>query len=97
MKPRRLSLENRRHQALAEHRLNLVNLRREFFYITPTEVKALLTNADGSVLEFVAQPEADEWHQSANSRRNAGITAPESGPMFPASAEPQPPSHASSA
>ncbi|HEX5946172.1 MAG TPA: DUF4041 domain-containing protein [Acidimicrobiales bacterium] len=72
-----VSLENRLHQALANRRMNLVNQRREFFYATPTEVKALLTQADGSVLEFVEEPEADEWHQSQNSRRDAGITTPD--------------------
>lgn len=71
-----VSLENRLHQALAERRLNLVNQRREFFYATPHEVKALLTEADGSVLEFIEEPEADEWHQSENSRRNACIAIP---------------------
>ncbi len=69
-----VSLENRLHHALAERRLNLVNQRREFFYATPTEVKALLTQADGSVLEFIEEPEADEWHQSENARRHAGVT-----------------------
>jgi hypothetical protein len=70
-----VSLENRLHHALAERRLNLVNQRREFFYATPTEVKALLTQADGSVLEFIEEPEADEWHQSENARRHAGVAA----------------------
>jgi Domain of unknown function (DUF4041)/Protein of unknown function (DUF2510)/T5orf172 domain len=70
-----VSLENRLHHALADRRLNLVNQRREFFYATPTEVKALLTQADGSVLEFIDEPEADEWHQSENARRHAGVTA----------------------
>jgi hypothetical protein len=65
-----VSLETRLHQALAERRVNLVNLRREFFYATPTEVKEILTTADGSVLEFIEEPEADEWHQSANARRS---------------------------
>ncbi len=69
-----VSLENRLHHALAERRLNLVNQRREFFHATPTEVKALLTQADGSVLEFIEEPEADEWHQSENARRHAGVT-----------------------
>jgi hypothetical protein len=71
-----VSLENRLHHGLADRRLNLVNQRREFFYATPTEVKALLTEADGSVLEFVEEPEADEWHQSENARRRAGVTVP---------------------
>lgn len=71
-----VSLENRLHHALADRRLNLVNQRREFFYATPTEVKALLTQADGSVLEFIEEPEADEWHQSENARRHVSVTPP---------------------
>jgi hypothetical protein len=71
-----VSLEGRLHQTLAERRLNRVNLRREFFYATPAEVRDLLTQADGSLLEFVEAPEADEWHQSENSRRHAGVVTP---------------------
>lgn len=84
-----VSLENRLHQALTDRRLNLVNQRREFFYANPAEVRELLTQADGSVLEFVEHPEAEEWHQSENSRRNAGIVAPGPVAATPASAAPQ--------
>jgi hypothetical protein len=64
-----VSLETRLHQAFQDRRVNMVNLRREFFYATPTEVRDVLTQADGSVLEFVEEPEADEWHQSENARQ----------------------------
>jgi hypothetical protein len=64
-----VSLETRLHHAFQERRVNMVNLRREFFYATPTEVRDVLTQADGSVLEFVDEPEADEWHQSENARQ----------------------------
>jgi len=66
-----VTLEARLHQAFADRRVNLVNLRREFFFATPTEVRAVLAEADGSVLEFVEDPEADEWHQSVNVRRDS--------------------------
>jgi hypothetical protein len=65
-----VSLELRLHQAFQDRRVNMVNLRREFFYATPIEVRDVLTRADGSVLEFVEDPEADEWHQSVNARRD---------------------------
>ena len=72
-----VSLETRLHHAFKDRRVNMVNLRREFFYATPTEVRDVLTQADGSVLEFVEEPEADEWHQSTNARRQlAGAQAP---------------------
>lgn len=70
-----VALENRLHHALEDRRLNLVNARREFFYAAPSEVKALLTAADGSVLEFIEEPEADEWHQSLNARRRMRAAA----------------------
>lgn len=71
-----VSLETRLHQALADRRLNLVNLRREFFNATPAEVQALLTAADGSLLEFIETPEAEEWHQSVNARKPVFTVAP---------------------
>ena len=70
-----VSLELRLHQAFQDRRVNMVNLRREFFYATPIEVRDVLTRADGSVLEFVEDPEADEWHQSVNARRDRAAPA----------------------
>lgn len=64
-----VGLEGRLHAALADRRVNRVNLRREFFYATPREVGELLTSFDGSVLSFVEHPDAEEWHQSENARR----------------------------
>lgn len=70
-----VTLESHLHRAFADRRVNLVNLRREFFYATPTEVESVLTSADGSLFEFVEAPEADEWHQSVNARRQSGVGA----------------------
>jgi hypothetical protein len=64
-----VGIETKLHQGLADKRVNRVNLRREFFYATPKEVEAMLASLDGSLLSFVEQPEADEWHQSENERR----------------------------
>lgn len=52
-------------------RLDLVNLRREFFYATPQEVHDALNSEDGLavVTEFTDTPEAAEWHESENTRR----------------------------
>ncbi len=63
-----VSLEQRLHQALASKRVNLINLRREFFYATPAEVKVVLEQHEGALLSFAEHPEAEEWHQSENSR-----------------------------
>lgn len=65
-----VGLETRLHQALREKRVNLVNLRREFFYATPAEVRDLLTQFEGNhLLSFDEAPEAVEWHQSENTRK----------------------------
>ncbi|MBL8775505.1 MAG: DUF4041 domain-containing protein [Acidimicrobiales bacterium] len=73
-----VSLETALHQRLADRRVNLVNLRREFFYATPVEVEALLQELEGSVLEFTELAEAIEWRQSETTRRDgvhAGVEA----------------------
>jgi hypothetical protein len=63
-----VTLESKLHQALAQRRVNLVNQRREFFYASPDEVRGLISRHGGTVLSFVAEPEASEWHQSQNAR-----------------------------
>ena len=67
-----VGLETKLHQALADKRVNLVNMRREFFYATPAEVRDLLKQFEGNhLLSFEENPEAVEWHQSENTRRIA--------------------------
>lgn len=67
-----VGLETKLHQALADKRVNLVNLRREFLYATPGDVRDLLQQFEGNhLLTFVEEFEAVEWHQSENTRREA--------------------------
>jgi hypothetical protein len=71
-----VGLETRLHQALAAKRVNLVNMRREFFYAEPRDVLDLLEQFEGKdkVLSFEETPEAEEWHISENSRpEGAGV------------------------
>lgn len=65
-----VDLEKRLHDRFARQRVNLVNLRREFFYATPQEVHDALNSEDGLavVTEFTDMPEAAEWHESENTR-----------------------------
>jgi hypothetical protein len=64
-----VGLEAQLHRAFADRRVNLVNERREFFYVTPTEVKEALATIDGNaLLSYDEAPEALEWHQSENIR-----------------------------
>ena len=59
-----ITLENELHKAFADRRVNHVNERREFFFATPTEVRELLVEKVGGLLEFNEQPEAPEYYQS---------------------------------
>lgn len=62
-----VSLENELHKALAHRRVNFVNQRREFFFATPAEVRDLLLQKVGGLLEFNETPEAPEYYQSKES------------------------------
>ena len=70
-----VTLETQLHQALAKRKVNMVNNRREFFYATPAEVKDLLQRFEGNMLEYTDAPEALEWHQSENIRRELSPAA----------------------
>jgi hypothetical protein len=55
-----VGLETRLHHEFADRRVNLVNLRREFFRVTPAEVREVLIRHRGSIIEWVDDPEAAE-------------------------------------
>jgi hypothetical protein len=59
-----VGIEQAMHERLSEARVNLVNLRREFFRATPAEVKAHLSELSGELLEFHELAEAIEYRQS---------------------------------
>jgi hypothetical protein len=65
-----VSLEAALHNRLADRRVNLVNSRREFFYATPQEVRAIIEEMGNDYLvEYVEQPEAWEWFESGGPKR----------------------------
>lgn len=64
-----VGLETALHHEFASRRVNLVNHRREFFYIKPQAVKEALLRLRGDLLEFHDSVEALEWRQSQNSRQ----------------------------
>jgi hypothetical protein len=70
-----VGLETRLHHHFADRRVNLVNLRREFFRITPAEVRDVLLRHQGSIIEWIDDPEAAEWRQSETSRRQLETSA----------------------
>lgn len=54
------------HHALADRRVNRINLRREFFRATPLEVRDVLADVAGShLLEYTDFAEASEWRALA--------------------------------
>jgi hypothetical protein len=59
-----VAAESELHRAFAERRVNLVNLRREFFFATPGEVREVLLEKVGNLLEFAEEPEATQYLQS---------------------------------
>jgi len=59
-----VELEAQLHKLMEDRRVNRVNLRREFFYAAPEEVKAHLVEVAGDILTFIDTPEAVEFHQS---------------------------------
>ncbi len=60
-----VGLETRLHQEFASRRVNRVNSRKEFFYVTPGEVRDTLERYVGEhVVEFSEVPQALEWRAS---------------------------------
>ena len=71
-----VGVETTLHQRFAKRRVNFVNAHREFFFVTPLEVKAALMELQGNVLQFVEAPEALEWHQSQSIMKGESLAAP---------------------
>jgi hypothetical protein len=77
-----VTLESELHQAFADRRVNFVNERREFFFATPQEVRDVLAQKAGNLLEYTEHPEATQYLQSRKSwphaiRRNRNMDAHE--------------------
>lgn len=71
-----VTLENELHKHFAARALNQANPRKEFFFATPSEVRDVLVQRVGSILEFTETVEAAEYRQSLStwpqSQRNVG-------------------------
>lgn len=61
-----VTLENELHQYFSDRRVNCVNTRREFFFATASEVRAVLTKKLGNMLEFTEHAESTEYLQSVH-------------------------------
>jgi len=75
-----VGLERALHRHFAAQRVNLINLRREYFYATPAEVKAALVKLhaeyDAQLLEFHEPAEAPEYIASEDLRDKGTIPQP---------------------
>ena len=72
-----VTLEDELHKAFANRRVNWVNDRREFFFATPAEVRQVMIEKTGGLLEYSEQPKAVEYFTSRNNwpdpeRRSGG-------------------------
>ena len=61
-----VTLENELHQHFAGRRMNWANMRREFFFATPAEVRGVLAEKVGNLLEFTERAESIEYLQSVH-------------------------------
>ncbi|MGC3906431.1 DUF4041 domain-containing protein [Corynebacterium variabile] len=59
-----VTLENDLHKQFAARALNQANHRKEFFFVSPAEVRDVLLKRVGSILEFTDYAVADEYRQS---------------------------------
>lgn len=59
-----VTLENELHKHFASRALNQANFRKEFFFATPGEVREVLLEKVGNLLEFTEAAEATEYRQS---------------------------------
>lgn len=59
-----VSLETELHRLFADRRLNHANLRKEFFFVSPAEVRDSLASKLGNLLEFREHAESTEYLQS---------------------------------
>lgn len=65
-----VALETALHQRFANQAVNQVNRRREFFYVTPAEVRQALTEFNSDILiEYNEETPAEEWRHSGGPDR----------------------------
>jgi stress response protein SCP2 len=65
-----IALETALHQRFAAQRVNHVNAHREFFYVTPAEVRGAIADLGSQyLLEYTEDIDAAEWRQSGGPER----------------------------
>ena len=59
-----VALENELHREFSKYRVNHANVRREFFFASPKQVRDVLATKVGNLLEYTTEPEATQYFQS---------------------------------
>ncbi len=62
-----VSLESKLHQTFAVRKVNLVNLRKEYFFASAQEVKLAIVERIGATVEFNSEVVSEQYLQSKNS------------------------------
>ena len=68
------ALENMLHKHFADRRVNMVNLRREFFHVTLDEIRAAVAECHGHVT-FLTIPEAGQYRETVALRKEKGAAS----------------------
>ncbi len=76
-----VGVETMLHQTFANQRVNKVNLRREFFYVTPAEVLDALKSHAVEVVEYTVEPAAEEFRTSELAADTSTPAPPSGGSM----------------
>jgi hypothetical protein len=71
-----VGIETALHSTFAKNRVNIVNLRREFFRVPVQEVKSHLAHLAGELLEFHEIPEALEYRQCLTAATSEASPSP---------------------
>ena len=61
-----VKLENELHEHFASRRMNWANSRKEFFFASPADVRSVLIEKVGNLLEFAEHCESTEYYQSVH-------------------------------
>jgi len=77
------ALERALHEHFASRRVNLANLRREFFQVTLDEIREAVNNHFGEVT-FVTVPQAEEYRRSLSIREDSEQAKENGGALPPA-------------
>lgn len=59
-----VAVETKLHHRFADRRVNIINKRREFFAVTPAEVKEAIKELAGNLLDFTDEPSAEQYRES---------------------------------